>query len=379
MSFEKLTNFLNDEIYENNRIPGCDVIVTKGYDVVFREQFGYADLENNTPVNTESQYFLYSCTKPVTVTGAMRLVESGKLDLDAPAAHYLPELADAFLEKDGVRYAPEKQMSVRNLFTMTAGFNYNVDRAPIKELFATENERITTREFASAAVKSRLDFEPGARFQYSICHDILAGVVEAVSDMPFGDYQKKYIFEPLGMEKTGFLSTLPTPPVTPPLYAVNTKTLESYLLEHPYRHGLHDKFQSGGAGMISTVEDYSKFASAMACGGVSKDGYRILKPESIKLMSSEQLKNFTLDPTFSCAAGAGYGYGLGVRTLVNKEAGQRSPVGEFGWDGAAGSYVLVDTDNNLSIFFATHLCQWPSKIGGIHTKIRDIVYDALEI
>ena len=379
MSFEKLTNFLNDEMYANNRIPGCDVIVTKGYDVVFRGQFGHADLENETPVDTKSQYYLYSCTKPVTVTGTMRLVESGKLDLDTPAAHYLPELRDVFLEKDGVRITPEKQMSVRNLFTMTAGFNYNIDRDPIKQLFATENERITAREFASAAVKSRIDFEPGARFQYSICHDILAGVVEAVSDMPFGDYQKKYIFEPLGMENTGFLSTLPTKPTTPPLYEVNAQTLESDLLAHPYRHGLHDKFQSGGAGMISTVEDYSKFSSAMACGGVSKDGYRILKPESIKLMASEQLRDFALNSNFSCAAGKGYGYGLGVRTLIDRSEGQRSPLGEFGWDGAAGSYVLIDTDNNLSIFFATHLCKWPSKIGGMHAKIRDIVYDTLGI
>lgn len=379
MNFDKLTNYLNDEIYATKRIPGCDIIITKGYDVVYRGQFGYADLENNNPVSTDSQYYLYSCTKPVTVTGAMRLVEAGKIDLNTPAEYYLPELKDVFLEADGVRRAPKSTMTVKNLFTMTAGFNYNLNNAPVKQLLESDRDSISVRDFVGAAVQSPLDFEPGARFQYSICHDILAGVVEAVSDMPFGEYQKKYILDPLGMEKTGFLSTLSAPPVTPPLYAINTTTLESDLLAHPYRHGLHDKFQSGGAGLLSTVEDYSKFSSAMACGGVSKDGYRILKPETISMMKREQLKNFALDSTFSCAAGPGYGYGLGVRTRLERSEGQRVPLGEFGWDGAAGSYVLMDTDNNISIFFATHLCQWPSKVAGIHARIRDLVYECMNI
>ena len=379
MNFKKLSDFLNNEVYAKMRIPGCDVIVTKDHDVVFRGQFGYADIENNTPVDANSQYFLYSCTKPVTVAGAMRLVESGKIALDAPASDYVPSLKNVFLQKDGVKYEPSNAITVKNLFTMTAGFNYNVGKAPIKQLFESDKPSISVRDFVDAAVQSPLDFEPGARFQYSICHDVLAGIVEAVADMPFGDYQKKYIFEPLGMERTGFLSTLSTPPVTPPLYEVNAQTLESDLLSHPYRHGLHDKFQSGGAGMISTVEDYSKFSSAMACGGVADNGYRILKPETIKQIQREQLKNFAVNDKFSCAAGAGYGYGLGVRTLVSRDAGQRSPIGEFGWDGAAGSYVLIDTENKLSIFFATHLCKWPSKIGGMHAKIRDIVYDTLGI
>ena len=112
MNFDKLTNYLNDEIYATKRIPGCDIMITKGYDVVYRGQFGYADLENNTPVSTDSQYYLYSCTKPVTVTGAMRLVEAGKIDLNTPAEYYLPELKDVFLEADGVRRAPKSKISL---------------------------------------------------------------------------------------------------------------------------------------------------------------------------------------------------------------------------------------------------------------------------
>lgn len=376
MNFDKLTSYLQDELYAKSDIPGCDLAVTVGHDTVYRAQFGYADISAKTPVSADSQYYLFSCTKPITVTSAMRLVESGALDLEADAAKYLPCLADAFLLKDGVKCAPASAIKVKNLFTMTAGFNYNIGVAPIKELLSGE-KNVSARDLAAAAVRSPLDFEPGERFKYSLCHDVLAGVVEAVTDMPFGDYLGKVIFEPLGMERTGFLNTLKGAPDVPPLYEVNAKTLDAQLLSDPFRHGLSDIYQSGGAGLVSCVEDYVKFSSAMACEGEAKGGYRILRPETVRLMRSEQLKNFALNDNFSCAAGAGYGYGLGVRTLISKEGGQRSPLGEFGWDGAAGSYVMIDTTNGVSIFYATHLCKWPSRLGTLHAPIRDLVYDCL--
>ena len=95
------------------------------------------------------------------------------------------------------------------------------------------------------------------------------------------------------------------------------------------------------------------------------------------MMKQEQLSAIVSEGTFACAAGPGYGYGLGVRTLINRNDGQRSPIGEFGWDGAAGAYVLMDTDNDLSIFYATHLRNWHGGFGSIHAPIRDLVYECL--
>lgn len=376
MNFEKLDSYIKQELYGKIRMPGCDIIVKKGYDTVFRAQYGYADLHKNTEVDSTSQYCLYSCTKPVTVTAAMRLVERGLLDLEAPAKDYVDALADVYLERDGVKCAPALPIKVKHLFTMTAGFNYNINAAPTKELLSS-GKRISTVEFANAAVRSPIVFEPGERFQYSMCHDILGAVVEAVSGKAFGDYMKENIFDPLGMEKTGFLNTLGERPKLPPLYVVNTKTLGVDDQPNIYLHGLNENYQSGGAGLISTVEDYSKFASSLACGGRAENGYEVLRPETVKLMHTEQLGSFTLDSKFSCAAGAGYGYGLGVRTLINKDEGQRSPIGEFGWDGAAGSYVLIDDVNNVSIFFATHLCSWPTLLGKLHAPLRDLAYECM--
>ncbi|MBE6578070.1 MAG: beta-lactamase family protein [Ruminococcaceae bacterium] len=378
MSFKKLDNYMKDTLYKDSSIPGCDIIIKQGHKTLFRAQYGYADMANKTAVDPKSQYCLYSCTKPVTVAGAMRLVEEGRLELDVPASRYIPAFADAFLLVDGVKKAPQKEITVRDLFTMSAGFTYSFATDPIQRLFESE-DKVSTVDLARAAVASPLEFEPGEHFRYSMCHDLLGAVVEAVSDMPFGDYQKKVIFEPLGMKSTGFLTTLKEPPTLPPLYGVDVNTKDVVSEDRIYHHGLRNNYESGGAGMISTVEDYSLFADTMACGGTSADGYRLLRSETVKLIHSEQLKSFTVNAAFTCAAGAGYGYGLGVRTLVNKDEGQRSPLGEFGWDGAAGSYVLMDTKNKVSVFFATHLLRWPARLGTLHAPIRDLTYECLEL
>ena len=117
----------------------------------------------------------------------------------------------------------------------------------------------------------------------------------------------------------------------------------------------------------------------MAHNGVSADGYRLLSPETIQMMKQEQLSAIAPSTVFGCAAGPGYGYGLGVRTLIDKSDGQRSPLGEFGWDGAAGAYILMDTDHDLSISYATHLRNWHGGFGSIHIPVRDLVYDAIGI
>ena len=102
-----------------------------------------------------------------------------------------------------------------------------------------------------------------------------------------------------------------------------------------------------------------------------------MKPETIDLMRTEQLRTYAMNPQFGCAAGPGYGYGLGVRTLIDKSQGQRSSLGEFGWDGAAGSYVMIDPAEKLSIFFAMHVRGWPNLIGCGHAPIRDLTYEVL--
>ena len=379
MNFERLDSHLKQHLSQNPDIPGFDVIIQQNHHMLFRAQYGYSDIGLQIPIHGNELYCMYSCSKPITATGAMRLVESGKLSLDAPVTNYLPCFRDVYLLKDGKQVKPNTPVTVRHLFTMTAGFTYHMETEPIRNLFASGEGRIPTTEFAKAVIASPLAFDPGARYNYSLCHDLLGALIETVSDMPFGEYQKKMIFDPLGMTHTGFFTTLADTKALAPLYIYSTSRKETQLHQNMYEFGLHTRYESGGAGLLSTVDDYAKFAAAMAHNGISPDGYRILKPETIQMMKTEQLHGFAADPAFSCAAGPGYGYGLGVRTLICKNGGQRSPLGEFGWDGAAGSYVMIDTEHDLSIFFATHLRGWHDRFGALHAPIRDLTYTCIGI
>ncbi|MBP3705363.1 MAG: beta-lactamase family protein, partial [Clostridia bacterium] len=356
-------------------VPGCDLKIMREHETLLRYKSGAADYDGTKPVSGDELYYMYSCSKVMTCTAAMQLVERGVIGLDDPVSRYLPAFEDAFLMKNGVKVKPNRTMTVRHLFTMSAGFDYDRTKAPIQKLIA-KDPHAGTQAVVNTFVQSPLCFEPGERFQYSLCHDVLAAMVEAASGMQFSEYLRKNIWEPLYMTRTGFHIPESEKEKLAAQYACyEPGKIRPFLTGNEYQ--LTDNYESGGAGLISSVEDYSLFADALANGGVGASGAQIHKPETIDLMRKEQLSACTVDPTFECAAGPGYGYALGVRTLIDRSQGQRSPLGEFGWDGAAGSYIMIDPENRLSIFFAMHVRSWPALIGCGHAPIRDLTYEAL--
>ena len=171
--FQKLTEYI-EMLHNEKGVPSCGLIVYKDHEKVYEYFTGFADTENTKPANDETLYFMYSCTKPVTVTAGMILWEHGLLDLDAPVEKYLPEFKNVYLLKDGERVKPKNTMTVRHLFTMSAGLDYNLDTDPIKDAIKASNNTISTREMMSAIIASPISFEPGEKFQYSLCHDALA-------------------------------------------------------------------------------------------------------------------------------------------------------------------------------------------------------------
>lgn len=377
MDFTPVTDYIENVLRKEKGVPCCDVLIRRGHETLLRYFSGVSDYEGNTPLRGDELYYMYSCTKPVTCAAAMQLVEQGKLLLDAPVSDYLPAYRNTFLLRDGKAVPTERTMTVRHLFTMSAGLNYDRDTEPLRQLIREKPDSGTV-EVVSAFPKSALQFEPGERFLYSLCHDVLAAVVEVVSGERFSDYLKKHIFEPLGMTRTGFV----LPKEEEPHLAAQYVCPKRFSPCTPYRQGnrdfrVTDRYESGGAGLYSCVEDYSRFADAMANGGVGITGAQILSAGTIDLMRTEQLSGYTMNNEFSGAAGPGYGYGLGVRTLIDKSLGQRSSLGEFGWDGAAGSYVMIDPAQRLSIFFAMHVRGWPNLIGCGHAPIRDLTYEVL--
>ncbi len=375
MDFSPISDYIESFFRTEKGVHACEIEIRRSHETLFRYRTGYFDAADTVPLQGDELYFLYSCSKPMTCAAALQLVEAGKLGLDDPVSRYLPEFANPYLLKDDQPVPATKVMTIRHLFTMTAGLDYNFQTKHIRDLLE-EKPDASTREIVSAIARAPISFEPGERFQYSLCHDVLAAVIEVVSGERFSDYLRKNIWEPLGMTDTGFALT---PEVRERLCAQYSYNKKDGLAGVPGTNIfiVSPNYESGGAGIISNVSDYALFADAMACGGVGATGARILRPETVDLWRTEQLSGFTMNPAFGCAAGPGYGYGLGVRTLIDRSGGQKSSIGEFGWDGAAGSYILMDPDKEISIFFAMHVLGWPGLVGCCHAPLRDLTYEIL--
>lgn len=368
-----LTSYLDS--LEKCGIPGCSAVVYRDHQVVFRHVTGYADAEKTTPLTFDSTFFLYSTSKLITCTAVLQLAEKGLLHIDDPVSAYLPEYG-ALKVKHGAKLEDAKNtMTIRHLLSMQSGLNYNLEAPSIlKALKETDG---STREIIRALAKEPLDFEPGTRYQYSLSHDVLGAVIEVVTKQKFSSYLNEHIFAPLGMKHTGFELTQDCKAHLSNQFEYHMDTMTSTLIPSTNPFVFSENYESGGAGLISTIDDYALFLDAMCNNGLSADGYRLLTVDSINAMRENQLHE-TSQRDYALLGKVGYGYGLGVRTLIEKEkSGVKSPIGEFGWDGAAGAYALIDTENRLAIFYLQHIMNCGYGYEVIHPKIRDTVYETL--
>lgn len=358
----KVEQFI-EELKVSTGIPYIDVACCKKQELVFRYFSG-------DKVEGKELLYMYSCGKVVTVVAALRLVEEGRLGLDDKVFVYLPEIKNAFIlnEHNEKEYVGE-QMTIRHLFTMTAGFTYNVETQPILQLVKESEGKATLRDFIAKFVETPLSFAPGTRFQYSLCHDVLAAVVEVVTHKKFSQYVKEVIFDPLGMKNSYFDNS--EKQVADIYIAYENGSVENI---HEGKILLPTKsYESGGAGLVSTVEDYLRFANALACKGKAKNGYQVIKEETLQLMASKQTSNLCVNNGFTCVQGEDYDYGLGVR-VRNKPTEWGLEKGEYGWDGAAGSYVMIDPLSEVAIFIGMHIRNWPFIFTGKHLSIVEKIY-----
>jgi CubicO group peptidase (beta-lactamase class C family) len=201
---------------------------------------------------------------------------------------------------------------------------------------------------------------------------VLAAVVEVAAGQRFSSYVKETIFDPLGMQNSYFDNS------EEGMYEMYTalETGEIRLDEQGKLLLPTKAYESGGAGLASTVEDYSIFADALACAGQGENGYQLIKKETLDLLCTEQFKSLSLDNGFTCVQGDDYGYGLGVR-IRSKDTEWGLEKGEFGWDGAAGSYVMVDPKREVSVFIGMNVLNWPAVFVGKHLQIIEQLYKEL--
>ena len=376
MSFQRLTSFL-DSLTEQG-IPACDCAVYLRNQPVYRHICGFKDAQKTIPASDEDIYWLYSATKLFTCTAVMQLIEQGRLKQENSVSQYLPEFENMkVLHNSGVSPA-KNAMTIHHLLTMCGGLNYDTNTSAIIEARDRTNGQASTREMVTAIAQNPLSFEPGTHFQYSLCHDVLGAVIEVVSGQTFGDYLKENIFLPLKLKNTGFYLDDEKRNHMSAQYVYDTVLKISNEIPNDSNcFILSKKYESGGAGLMASVSDYILFASALSSYGVSANGQQILSKASIDLMRKDQLIGECVED-FRQLGKPGYSYGLGVRTMVDKVTTHaKSPIGEFGWDGAAGSYVLIDPENQLAIFYAQHVHNCGMAYSSIHPNIRDITYESL--
>ncbi len=395
MEFKNLTEYLNSLVFDKN-VPCVDCIVYKNHELIYRHFVGKSDIEADKAIMGNELYFIFSMTKIVTCTAALQLYEKGKYSLDDPLSKYMPEFKNMKIAANAVNtdaskittgqimgsadisigsgYAKNK-ITVRHLLTMSAGFDYNIDAPYLKAALA--NGKTSTRDLMSAMSNAVLGFEPGTRFNYSLCHDILGALIEIWSGEHLGEYARKNIFEPLGLRNTFFgVPSAEQKSKMAARYIFNNEAPERLPLENPYNLSPH--YQSGGAGLCSTTEDYALLLDALACGGVGKTGNRILREDTVALMRTDQLSG-QASADFNDTLG-GYGYGFGVR--VHKDhtvSGSLSPIGEFGWDGAAGCFGMVDPENQISLTHFQQIHAWDlSQRNGLRNALyKDIIKNRL--
>lgn len=377
MDFQPLSNYIDR--LTSWRIPWAEVLVLHRNEKVFHYRSGFLDLERKTPVDEGRLIQLYSLTKILTCTAALRLVEKGAMLLNDPLSAYLPEYGEMTvklaLPNGNTAYERAKRpIKVRDLFTMTAGMSYDFDAPSIREVVKRTGGRAPTRECAAAFAKEPLLFEAGTRWSYGLCHDILAALIEVVDGRRFSVYVRDEITGPLGMDDTGFQLSDEQGGRLSPQYEFSD-SLGKPVRKDGNMFRLGTDYESGGAGLYSTVRDYAQLLNALTNLGTSPNGARVLSPATVELMRTNHLTEETRS-SFTWSQLTGYGYGLGVRTHICKTAsGSLSPLGEFGWSGAGGCLAIMDPASQLTVLYAQHMLN--NQEPYVHPRLRNVVYACL--
>jgi len=368
MNFSHLEQFMKS-LSDTYGIPGASCRVWHKHKEVFSIDVGVRDIETGEPMHGNEIMDVYSASKPVTAVAAMQLIEKGILSPNDPMSRYFPAYANTtIMDEAGWPQPLREKITLGHMMSMTSGFTYDTKTPAILQVMQENGGELPTLAFAEAVAKSPVQFVPGTHWLYNIGLDVTAAVVEKVTDMRFSDYVKKFMFDPLGMTSSFYHPE----EVPADRYVKCYNQIDGKFVKRP-RNPFHigTQFESGGGGLISCADDYIRLVDALANGGVGVTGQRILQPVTIDMMRRNRLTPAMRRdiPWDQCK---GYGYGLGVRTLVDQtEAAALAPIGEFGWDGLKGAYLVADPVNQLALFYVE---QTGTNKEYLHPRLRNLMY-----
>jgi len=400
---------------DNGNLPNVSILIKKDNKEIYRHHHGFADIESEISVSDKTVYRIYSMTKPVTGVAIMQLVENGQLRLNDKVSKYIPAFKNTKvinLEFQDYVVKPKREITIRDLLTHTSGLTYSwAGEGPVNQIYRKYNIRPyyfgaldaelnkfpgNTCQFAAAAASAPLLHNPGEKWSYGINMDVLGCVVEVISEMTFADYLQKNIFDPLGLKSIGFsvnpqdkdsFTTLYTSgafsrdgEVVAPsglnqaelMYSAELRPIDNFD-NSPYLTN-SSKLFDGGSGLVSNIDDYSKFAEMLLNGGVL-NGVRILSEASVDLMSRNHLSEEILSDGAAFGLN-GIGFGLTVGNVMDPGvAGTYSAKGEFFWGGAASTIFWVDRKNNVT---ATMMTQYmPSDKYPLREELKTLLYSNL--
>jgi len=337
---------LMQQYVDSGKLAGISVMVIRNNETALRKNFGFADIQNQKPVEDKTIFRIFSMTKPITAVALMTLYDEGKFKLDDKVADFIPAFAETKVYNAETKTLEPQAtpMTIRHLLTHTSGLTYGWDQ----KSYVDSLYRVTGASGWDAPLAEKikilagipLKHQPGTKYEYSVSIDVAGYLVEVISGKPLDVYMKEKIFDPLKMEDTGFF----VPEDKHNRFAVLYNRGENGALKGP-DDPANDNFKkpvvlfSGGGGLVSTLDDYSRFAQMLLNGG-ELEGARILKDSTVEMIMTNQLP-----------AGVDYenggSYGLGGS--VNPEKGH------YGWSGAASTHFVVDKKNNMVIIALTQL------------------------
>ena len=353
---EKLSGVLSRAVAQQE-IAGANLLVLKDGRELCYVQAGFADREAGRPFDRDTICRLYSMTKPVTAVAAMLLVERGLLDLGQSVGDFLPAYRNMQVWEGGRKVPARRNVLVRDLLSMTSGISYpgtDESGGEVAAIFEEGDRRLygdaplTTREMAERIGHCGLAFHPGEKWMYGSSADVLGAVIEAAAGMPFGDFLRQEIFEPLGMNDTGFYVPGEKMHRLASAYERTPEGLRPKVtnnLNIAYTMHREPAFQSGGAGLVSTVDDYARLAQSLLGHGKA-----ILKPKTVAAMTGARLLPWQQESVWrSWESMYGYTYGNLCRILTEPGmAVLHGWKGEYGWDGWLGTYFCNSPQNDVT-------------------------------
>jgi CubicO group peptidase (beta-lactamase class C family) len=386
---ERITEHFRTRYVEPGKIVGGQVVVARHGSVGYFESFGEMDRERGKPVTDDTIWRIYSMTKPITGVALLSLYEHGLFQLNDPVHRFLPEWKDlkvAERAEDGSKrlVEPERPMSVKDVLMHMSGLGMGAlgggDNVPTLSMLDGDD---TLADLVTKLAEKPLVFHPGTRWLYGLSTDICGRLVEVLSGQRFDEYLQSAVFGPLGMVDSGFQVPDEAVDRFAASYFRRPKDKTLKLVDDPEtsRYRQPRAFLSGGGGLVSTTEDYLRFARMLLAGG-ELDGVRVLGRKTVELMASNHLPGGGSMTEFAVPGGFGEvgftGMGFGLTVAVNEgptRSGVISSTGDFTWGGYASTIFWVDPAEELVVIFMTQLI--PSGTFNFRDQLKTLVYPAI--